>query len=178
MTGREKLLVGVMTLALVYAGYVFVLQDPMHHELVQNEDQGVDVAQIAQTALATVARSRLTDIEWAILTTNLDFEVRNPFRYLERPIEAEPETAEDARTLEEGLPMFVYQGFVEIFGQGLFVVINGREYQAGEQLALENKTYSGFYLSEAFTDFVIIERRNHDGTVIGSMAVELTGPSW
>jgi hypothetical protein len=179
MAFREKLLVGLMVVVLLYGGYVVFLEGDSAIIPFSRPDQpatlgtAAEQAQtLANTALETAAQSRLSDREWYILETALAFEAPNPFHRLETVVrEQEPEPAPQRR--EDAFPEFIYQGFVDIAGQDLFVVINGREYQAGDQLDT-----SGYYLAQASEDAVVIHRRTPSGTVTGTEVVELEGVGW
>ncbi|WP_028571480.1 hypothetical protein [Desulfonatronum lacustre] len=169
MALREKILVGLMLAAVLYGGYVFLdsRRTSAPAPMVQ-EASPADA--VAQSALDIASRSRLDSLEWYILETALDSRGRNPFQRLEDVVlEQEPAPQRG----EESFPEFIYQGFVNIAGQDLFVVINGREYQTGDQL-----DKLGYYLAETHEDAVVIQRRTPSGAVTGTLVVDLEGASW
>ncbi|WP_045222676.1 hypothetical protein [Desulfonatronum thioautotrophicum] len=138
MAFREKLLVGLMIVALLYGGYAVFLDGDSTIIPITGTDQSappdaaaVQAQALANTALETAAQSRLSNREWYILETALAFQAPNPFHRLEAVVR-EPVREEQPQE-DMTRPKFVYEGFLETDGLRL-ALINGRAYAEGEQL--------------------------------------------
>lgn len=168
MAFREKILVGVMVVALFYGGYTLLDFDksPQTGPAAPEDTQAKT---IALSALRIASQARLNGLELYVLETALDAKGRNPFHRLEA-IAQEPSHSPQPIDI---IPDFVYHGFVDMQGASLLVVINGREYQAGDQLE-----YLGYYLAKADKDAVLIQRRSPSGVVTWSGVVKLDTSGW
>ncbi len=125
MTGREKLIVGVTAVALVWAG-VTVIRDrrdggPGAAGAPDRRLLGAEL--LAADSRAQIAAARLADDERVALdAAGRDWSGR-PF----------PEPTEAVGVEAAERPAFVYTGFIRS-GDRLFAVINGREYRVHEAL--------------------------------------------
>lgn len=168
MTRREKIIVGAMAAAVLYAGYVWFFSGG---EVAANGRQtSVDRGQLESIIKQTdkaVADGRPSDLELYKIAQAEEEWTADPF--YKRP--DRPESAASEKTADDGPQVlkrdFRYSGYVAM-GKRRLAVINGMEYAVGEQLEDE-----GYFVVEISPKRVIIEHRVN-GAATGRVIVPIS----
>ncbi|MFO7803408.1 MAG: hypothetical protein R6V55_14050 [Desulfovermiculus sp.] len=141
MAKREKILVGLMVIALAYAAFeliYFLVDDssPTRKEAQVEPGQAHELAARTSQALEQV---EMEEVQRHVLEAAADQWSQSPFAPKPESLSEDKEQASDADTEkeQEDLPEFNYTGYLEM-GQTRMAVINGLEYQVGEKLEQEN----------------------------------------
>lgn len=127
MNMREKLLLGAVLLALLYAGYEFFLKK----DTPETWTPGAEAAEKALAGFATEAKSRENGRLYAGLldTASADWD-QDPFL---KDLPVEKEVPEDTGVREVHPPDWIYMGYMAL-GNLRIAVISGVEYAEGEKL--------------------------------------------
>lgn len=159
MTRRERILLGAACLTIAYGAYGFV--NPLIEKEAQATMEDIRVQQAA--ALEEAIRTATEDLRpedlgptetrvMALLRENRD---RNAFldpANLPRSVEPEKPLGND--------PPFEYSGYLQVGGKA-FALINGVEYQVGEELA-----EGGYALKRATPDQAVVVRKGDSREIV------------
>lgn len=139
MSTREKVLVGLMVVALLYAALelLYFLSDESPSG---RQGPGFDTESardLSAKEAQRLAESDLETIHAHVLRAAMREAAKEPFQprpdYLLETDEAEDFTAEESKGRKMDSPRFVYSGYLEM-GRIRMAVINGIEYRAGDEL--------------------------------------------
>jgi hypothetical protein len=150
MKKREKIILAVMLVALLYTAYSFLW--PSSSQVSQPASVAVDKDLAAVKGLSNeltedLKKEALTDTERFILDRAEAEWPGDPF--LQEKLSATPDGARG--TVGAKPSDFFYSGFVEV-GKKRLAVINGMEYEAGEQLES-----GGYVVKSIEPDKVVLE---------------------
>jgi hypothetical protein len=124
MNKRERLLVGLMVVALLYAGYaLFIDRAPDAGTARRGADPATDVHLFAADARQRVERMELTTEDRHVLDMAVAEWAASPF--IDRPDAARPAAERPAEIR--------YTGFFRM-GENRLAIINGREYRVNETI--------------------------------------------
>ncbi|WP_148214050.1 GspB domain-containing protein [Desulfohalobium retbaense] len=137
MAKREKILVGLMIIALIYAGFELIFS-------ISNDDRSaqktahVDVDKVQELTAGTSQALKQVEMEevqrYVLEAAATQWPQQNPFAPRPAPLEDEGRTPDEVKKkAEEDLPKLTYTGYLEM-GHTRMAVINGLEYQTGEKL--------------------------------------------
>ena len=148
MTKREKYIIGFVALSIAYGGYnFFVIPGGMANQLVAEEMQIKPLETILQNVDERLSETEYTELEQYNIRQMQTIWETDPFYNRESPFHS---TVIDASNHERKNPDFTYTGYVMI-GESKLAIINGHEYQAGEELK------SGKYLiTEIYPNKVVM----------------------
>jgi hypothetical protein len=128
MNSREKIIVASMLVALSYGIYSFVSVPSSQNTNVPAEKQSASVKALSSQLSEDLKKDSLTETERYVLERAEAEWPSDPF--LGEKLSSTPQTARGAG----GQPSdFNYSGYVDV-GQKRLAIINGMEYQVGEQL--------------------------------------------
>jgi hypothetical protein len=128
MAKREKIIVGLMIVALLYGVLDFFVSSSPKEGSQVPEAKLAETRDLAAKIADNVQKESLTSAEKLILERAAAEWTQDPF--LGRPLVA---ANMPAKAGEGGVVQFVYTGFVEA-GSKRLAIINGMEYQVGEEL--------------------------------------------
>jgi type II secretory pathway component PulC len=128
MAKREKIIIGLMILALLYGVLDFFVSSSPKEGSQVPESKLAETRDLAARIADNVQKESLTGAEKLILERAGAEWTQDPF--LGRPLVA---ANVPAKTAENEALRFVYTGFIEA-GNKRLAIINGMEYQAGEEL--------------------------------------------
>lgn len=127
MTTRERVIVGITTIAVVLGGGIHVI-DWMASRMSKDEASGQDVVAaeaFVSGAASTLSGVQVTEAEQLVLAGARDTWDGQPFA------EAPPPVAEQRSARAD--PVFTYSGFIQA-GERRYAIINGREYAVHDVL--------------------------------------------
>ncbi len=137
MGKREKILVGLMVIALAYAAfelvYFFVDTTPTHDQV--QYDPG-DARELSVITGRLQQETELEEVQIHVLQAALSQWSRDPFVPMPEYLLDDPEVQEvvvEPEEPEQELPDIHYSGYLEM-GRTRMAVINGMEYLVGESL--------------------------------------------
>jgi hypothetical protein len=147
MTKREKIIVFLMVVSLVYGFYVFFLESPPKRGLAKTTSK-LDTFNQFITNIATMTKDGLSEID-AYIIENIGAKwTKDPLLNTRRDFEFEPEDKLTLTSLETiGIN---YNGFLQMGNRNL-AIINGLEYETGEELEKE-----GFTVGRIYSNRVVI----------------------
>lgn len=167
MSKREKIILAVMCVGLVVAGYIYF--QPQAGQNTDPEAVQVDmnrIQQIVNNAKAIVNQGGLSELEEYKMNLAAEEWAANPF-FEEKTVSSGGGIDE-----EEEAVVFTYGGYVVIDGRRL-AVINDLEYEAGEELEVP-----GYYLADVTPRQVLIIRRNQESLITDRIEVPLEEDSF
>jgi hypothetical protein len=129
---REKIILGLTVLALIYAGIVFFFPGP--GSTVSRPGSDEDSAEGLMTEVVqSLARHHRTETEQIILEkAQIPWPPDEPFIPATAPSPGEPKTGGET-IAEAGPEGFSFTGYVEI-GNKRLAIINGEEYETGDRI--------------------------------------------
>ena len=155
MSKREKAILIFMFFAVIYGGYAFFFSAPKN----ASPAPAGEVLKVLQTLVDEVKQNlqkeNLSEADTYVLKKVNDKWVTDPF--YEKRIEEKIPGATDA--LREDIT-FNYYGYMQI-GERRVAIINGMEYEAGEELEIDGYIVSGIYPTKA-----VIKIRGRESKII------------
>jgi hypothetical protein len=149
MTKREKIIVFLMVLSLVYGFYVFFLEGPVKRQQTNTTTSKLELINKFIIDIADEAKDGLTEIDAYIIenisakwTKDPLLNTRDPNPYIEV-----------SQKTPEILKGITYSGYLQMGSRNL-AIINGTEYEAGEELEK-----GGFTVGKIYPNRVIIVLR-------------------
>jgi len=142
MTRREKIIVGAMLLAVIYAVYVLFLAEPRKPTFFAQSTGGSQLESLNAfiTKVAEGTRYRLSKTEAYILKKAQEKWVRDPLVEMRSDQPARQEKAQP-QVLKGSMK---YSGFLQL-GKRRLAIINGMEYESGEKLEPGGYMIGGIY---------------------------------
>lgn len=126
MSKREKVILIVAALALLYGAYDFIFHK---NKTRNNLKKTVDVQKVQKDILSTLAKNHLTKNE-KIIESLLNAKIKDPFIY--KKVEKSITNKKDTQ-----ITNLIYSGFV-MLGDKKVAIINNKEYQEGDELDIKN----------------------------------------
>ncbi len=162
MKKREKIIVALMLIALLYGVYSFVSPRPSQNPNVPADQRLAGVKALSSQVAEDLKKDTLTETEKYVLERAEAEWPSDPF--LGEKLSSSPQSARGAG----GLPSdFNYSGYVDV-GRKRLAIINGMEYQVGEQLQ------SGGYIVQSIDpEKVVLEDIGKRGYLILPYSGEL-----
>lgn len=161
MTTREKIIVGLMCLAILYGGWELVGS----RGTTKPTAPATDAVEQVRTFVSDLTKKIVAEkvpAEYLYMTSQAgDQWAKDPFLLTQEPLTSEKER-ELPKTEPEKLnarPNLEYTGYLQV-GTSLLAIINGMEYAAGDALSLE-----GYYVKNISPRNVIIARINGTETM-------------
>ncbi|MBK5101160.1 MAG: hypothetical protein JJE15_09245 [Desulfobacteraceae bacterium] len=143
MKKREKVILIVMFLAVIYAVYALFLSAPKNASPVPSGEELKGLQALVDELKQNLQKENLSEADTYVLEkVNAEW---GPDPFLEKKIEQKTSSALD------GLPEDInlnYYGYLEI-GKRRVAIINGMEYETGEELELEGYVVRGIYPTKA-----------------------------
>lgn len=162
MSTREKIVIIIMILAIAYAGYDFFLSSPPKTTSVDTERELELLNKLVTDVTQNLSKEDLSETDAYILArAEVDW-VKDPF-CKEKFISETPKSA--AKVSHE--ITFNYSGFVEM-AQKKMAIINGLEYETGEELEL-----GGHIVRKIYPNKVVIEVREKKRKIIVPLVEEV-----
>jgi len=141
MSKREKIILAFVFIAVIYGGYQFLFPPPskttsvkaeneikMAKKLVKDITEHLNKANLSETERYTISRA---EAQW----------LTDPFYNKKRP--TKKEASKDTSSARQKIS-FTYSGYIEI-GEKRLAIINGMEYQTGEELEIGEWIVRGIY---------------------------------
>lgn len=163
MTTREKIIVGMMCVTIVYGAYELLsngspkkeTQNPTTNSTNELQNLVTDISKQLSGNKGDQGRRYLADLEignWS----------KDPFIQSTDPLKktlAPPEEPQKPKAETQGLPKLSYSGFLEIGSQKL-AIINGLEYARGEALGT-----TGYYVRSISARDVMVAKMDGSDTI-------------
>jgi hypothetical protein len=143
MSKREKVILITTFLAVIYAAYALFLSAPENAYPVSTGEELKGLQALVNELKQNLQKENLSEVDTYILTrVNTEW---GPDPFYEKKNEEKTSSALDA--LPEGITLNYY-GYLEI-GKRRVAIINGMEYETGEELELDGYIVSGIYPTKA-----------------------------
>ena len=132
MSNREKIIIVVAVLALIYGVYIVFLEPKAQQPKFTTSQNQLEDLNNFITKVAVATKEGLSERDSEIIKRAEKAWVRDPLIRMRKPVEAEEETQQaEKQTQPEG--MILYTGYLEM-GTTRLAIINGNEYAAGDTL--------------------------------------------
>lgn len=133
-TNREKIIVVLALLALVYGAYEVFLHAPPEPPTFQSSSKGgsLDTLNTFITKVSEVAQEGLSDTDNYVIQRAEAQWIQDPLIQIRKPPKVETAPENVVRTAEPELEI-VYTGYIEM-GSIRLAIINGNEYETGDRL--------------------------------------------
>jgi hypothetical protein len=133
MSNREKIIVALAAVALLYGVYIVFLEPkPGEQRFATNPKTDLDGLNTFITKIATATKEGLSEKDNYILKRAENQWIRDPLVRIRKPKESERESQETVKKAGPGFAI-QYTGFLEM-GTMRLAIINGNEYAAGDRL--------------------------------------------
>lgn len=150
MKQSEKILLSVMGVVVLYAGYLLLLADDPQVQKAE-EKTATEYETFVEEARKALEVGQLTEMEaYRVEVAGLPL-VGSPFYESSAQFYF---TGGDLAGESSGSDAIIYNGYLR-FGRSAYAIINGIEYAAGDNLAAE-----GYRLTEITKKYVVIERKD------------------
>ena len=154
MSKREKGILIVMVVALLYGGYSLLAPSPETSEPAVAEQTLSDVETFVLGVIAELPLFSLNKTERYTIATAAEPWAGNPFLQVTLEKDKAPEKL-SATVPEPDIPL-VYSGFIEL-GDRRLAILNGREYEPGDALDI-----SGYVLQAVYPSHVELKWLDSD----------------
>lgn len=136
MSKREKIIVAFMVVAILYGGFNFLFPDSKSGRPKFSSQKAVAVTDFVTDLVQRIRAADTTANDTLILEKSAGTWQKDPFEVISKASVEEGEPQEEAEIVdgEELAGSFNYTGYMEM-GNHALAIINGLEYQAGDQLA-------------------------------------------
>jgi hypothetical protein len=162
MTKREKIIVFLMVISLVYGFYVFFLAGPPKKQLAASTTTKIDSLRQFIEQISKLTKDSLSDIDSYIIQNISAKWTKDPLLNTRK----DNKYFSAGREIPEILKEITYNGFLQM-GNRQLAIINGTEYETGEELEK-----GGFTVGTIYPNRVIIVLRG--GKVKHSIPLEET----
>jgi hypothetical protein len=135
MSNREKIIVALAVVALLYGVYIVFLEPkPGEQKFAANPNPKADLDQLNTfiTKIAAATKEGLSEKDSYILQRAENQWIRDPLVRIRKPDESERESRKTAQKARPDVAI-QYTGFLEM-GTMRLAIINGNEYAAGDRL--------------------------------------------
>jgi hypothetical protein len=131
MSTREKIIVGLMVLVLVYGAYTFLLSgSPEETAFKSGGDKELDTLNIFITKVADKTKNSLSKKQAYVLQKAQIEWKQDPLLRIKPKISKEEQEARQPLVLKSKI---LYTGFLQM-GEKLLAILNGIEYEIGDRL--------------------------------------------
>lgn len=163
MTTREKIIVGLMCLAIIYGAWELIGNRKPAPPVATGDENPVEQARAFISDLSKkMIAEKIPDGYSHIINQAGEGWPRDPFLMHSEPIKAQPETPakpSEPEKIAEQRPNFVYSGFLQV-GDTRLAIVNGLEYGVGDSLNID-----GYYVKSISPLIVVLSRINGSETV-------------
>ena len=135
MSNREKIIVLVAVLALIYGVYVVFLEPKAQQPKLTTSQNQLENLNNFITKVAAATKEGLSERDSEIIKRAEKAWVRDPLIRIRKPVAVEEETQQVEEEIQTGA-MILYTGYLEM-GTTRLAIINGNEYAAGDKLDQE-----------------------------------------
>ncbi|RQD67100.1 hypothetical protein [Desulfonatronovibrio magnus] len=156
MEKRQKIILAVMVIAILYGIYDFFLKSPGQAPQVVQEQRVERTRQLTSDVLARIDNLTLDSEEMLVLEASVGrpgTDIFYSWPYGERPEEREPEVVQ-----EEITGPLTFGGFIEM-GDKKIAIINGYEYTVGEVIPEEGLRIVSILPNEVVLESISTNRR-------------------
>ena len=134
MSKREKIIVGLMVAAIVYGAYNFLFSSSTGNRKQFFQKSAAPLGEFVADLLKRIREADTTKTDTLVLTKSAVDWKKDPFLVVKKIVEKEVETKDpEIINSSELTGAFRYSGYMEM-GSRKLAIINGMEYQKGEQL--------------------------------------------
>lgn len=155
MAKREKILLGLMSVAIVYIFYAFFLASPSNKALESGGGQSAASSDLVMQVTQGLKTETLSQSEAYVLSKAEEEWKKDPF--LGRPLSSlDSESGKAAQAQELKI---TYSGYV-LYGKKALGIINGTEYQVGEELES-----GGYIVLSLDPEKVVLQSKGKRGTI-------------
>ncbi len=163
MTTREKIIVGIMCLTIVYGAYELIFRGSAHTEktpTAAGSSTGELKSFVSEIAGKLDNEKVSLEYEHMIRQAGADW-TKDPFIQSTAPLKKRLTQSDSTakKASKSPGPRYVYSGYMQL-GKTKLAIINGMEYAVGEKLP--NKTY---YVKTISTNKVVIAKVNGKETI-------------
>ena len=141
MSKREKIILAFVFIAVMYGGYQFFLSSPSKTASVKTENEIKTAKKLVKDITEHLNKVRLSEAEKHTISRAEAQWVEDPFYNKKRS--TKKETPKDTSSARQKIS-FTYSGYIEI-GEKRLAIINGMEYQTGEELEVGEWIVRGIY---------------------------------
>ena len=132
MSNREKIIVVVAVLALIYGVYIVFLEPKAQQPKFTTSQNQLEDLNNFITKVAAATKESLSERDSEIIKRAEKAWVRDPLIRMRKPVEDE-EVTQQAEKQNQPEGMILYTGYLEM-GTTRLAIINGNEYAAGDTL--------------------------------------------
>ena len=155
MTTREKIIVGLMVLAVVYGVYAIFFEKPAGPQTLQTQT-GLDSLNTFITQVAETTKSGLSETDAYIMQQAESQWYQDPMATIKTNTEAEAKQKEEELQAPPPDVKIVYSGYLQM-GDKRLAIINGMEYEAGDELI------QGGYVIRSISPSRVVLAKTPDG---------------
>lgn len=162
MTTREKIIVGIMCLTIVYGAYELLMPRGKKTPASSNKaDSSVDLNAFVAEITKNMADSGQGEIYRYVVDKAGSEWTKDPFIQSVAPLKKSPTATATVRraTIDRSAPRLVYSGFLQL-GKTKLAIINDIEYTVGEKL-----NSNGFYVKSIAAERVVIGKVGSEQTI-------------
>jgi len=165
MSKREKIILVIVFFVAVYGIYEAFLSSPSKTSPVDNGTELKALNSLIAEVIQGVARENLSETEAYIITKAEAEWSSDPFLEITKP-EKRPKAPKRAASSTQKVN-FTYTGYLEL-GDTKIAIINGREYEVGEELEL-----AGYVVERIEPSKVVIRDKGEKATIIVPIVEEV-----
>lgn len=165
MAKREKVILVIVFFVAVYGIYEGFLSSPSKTSPVDNGAEPKALNNLIAEVIQGVARENLSETETYIITKAETEWSSDPFLEITEP-EKRPKAPKRAGSSTQKAN-FTYTGYLEL-GDTKITIINGREYETGEELEL-----GGYFIERIEPSKVVIRGKGKKETIIVPIVEEV-----
>jgi hypothetical protein len=134
MSNREKIIVVIAVLALIYGGYVVFLEPIAQQPTFANSQNQFDDMNAFITTVAAATKEGLSEKDSYIIKRAENPWINDPMARMSKPMKTDEDEASELTRVETGPgDRILYTGYLEM-GTMRLAIINGNEYSAGDRL--------------------------------------------
>ena len=162
MEKRQKIILAVMTLTILYGLFQFLFISPADTNSMVSKTQIEGLKTSISSLALSLSAGNLSDAEGYIIDISDDEWQKNPFKELLAQEFPEAEAIVPLKVNikeEETLSVFIFSGFLSM-GDNHFAIINGLEYETGDELETD-----GYIVQQIKSDEVLLKKANEDKTI-------------
>lgn len=162
MTTREKIIVGVMCLTIVYGIYEVVGNKGARSKpTINNTNPAEELKKFATSVTQKLVSEKVSEEYRYLIGQAGDDWNKDPFIHSTAPLTKQAALPSSSQNRAGGLPLpqFIYTGYLQV-GDTKMAVINGMEYAVGESLKTK-----GLYVKSIAPLKVVIGKLNGEETI-------------
>jgi len=151
MSRREKIIVGFMVVAILYGGFSFLFPDSKSGRPKFSSQKAVAVTDFVTDLVRRIRAADTTETDTLIFKKAATTWRKDPFEVVGKVDVDDARPEEEPEIVDRGelAGSFNYTGYMEM-GDSILAIINGLEYQVGDQLASEGAVLRKVTPKEAF----------------------------